>query len=138
MSASDPTARVIRATRRRLAVVTLAVFALLVVGIGAATAVIAVRALDDRSTARSRRPPTRRSRPWTASCRHRRRHEGEERAPQASDTFFLFLDPDGALVANPSGVALTGLPDRAALAAARCVRERPADGRGRGGTGSGS
>lgn len=118
MSASDPTARVVRATRRRLEVVTLAVFALLVVGIGTATAVIAVRALDDSvdhalaSAADSALAALDGELPAPSE------DVGEERVPQASDTFFLYLAPDGSLVANPSGVALTGLPDRDALAAA--------------------
>jgi signal transduction histidine kinase len=45
--------------------------------------------------------------------------EGDEHAPQGSDTFFLVLDPQGQLLANPSGVPLGGLPDEAAVNAAR-------------------
>jgi len=49
-------------------------------------------------------------------------HEaGESHAPQASDTFFLILDDAGGLLVNPSGVPLSGLPDRASLQAARAA-----------------
>ena len=43
---SDPTTRLLRSTRRRLFIVTLGSIALLVVGIGTATAVVGLRALD--------------------------------------------------------------------------------------------
>ncbi len=47
--------------------------------------------------------------------------ESEGHQPQASDTFFLVLDVNGALVANPSGVPSDGLPDQAAVDAARAT-----------------
>jgi signal transduction histidine kinase len=41
--------------------------------------------------------------------------ESDDRLPQSADTFFLILDPHGRLVDNPQRVALTGLPDLAAV-----------------------
>jgi signal transduction histidine kinase len=42
----------------------------------------------------------------------------DDHAPAAADTFFLYLDTGGAVVANPERVALPGLPDRGAARAA--------------------
>jgi signal transduction histidine kinase len=47
----------------------------------------------------------------------------DEHIPSSADTFFLQLDTSGALVANPQNVALRGLPDLAAVAAARQAGE---------------
>lgn len=44
--------------------------------------------------------------------------DGDDHAPESSDTFFLVLDPVGGLIANPQRVALEGLPDQTAVAAA--------------------
>jgi signal transduction histidine kinase len=44
--------------------------------------------------------------------------EQDDHAPAAADTFFLHLDASGSLLANPERIALAGLPDRAAAAAA--------------------
>ncbi len=118
---TDPTSRLISRTRRRLIVVTLGLVALLVVGIGAATAFVALRALDadvDRALAGS---------VDTAAAGL---HEGlpsnsepagdtDEVVLGASDTFLLVLDANGAIVSNPSRVNLTGLPDQAAVEAAK-------------------
>ena len=41
--------------------------------------------------------------------------------PAASDTFLFYLDPGGTVVADPSRVALAGLPDQAAVAVTRSV-----------------
>ena len=38
----------------------------------------------------------------------------DETVPASADTFLLYLDPSGTVVANPSRVTLTGLPDLAA------------------------
>ena len=81
---TDPTARLLTRTRRRLTIVTLGLVALLVVGIGAATALVTLRALDvnvdqrprlERRCCRSRAPrwPAGRRR---ALCRQRGRDPG--------------------------------------------------------------
>jgi signal transduction histidine kinase len=44
--------------------------------------------------------------------------ETDETVPASADTFLLYLDATGQLVANPSRVLLVGLPDKAAAAAA--------------------
>jgi len=116
---SDPTTRLLTVTRRRLIVLTLGLIALLVVGIGAATALVGLRALDadvDRALALSvdgalatlggELPPA------------QEESDADETAPASADTFLLYLDGTGKLVANPRRVALTGLPDAAAIAAA--------------------
>jgi signal transduction histidine kinase len=45
--------------------------------------------------------------------------ESAERPPAESDTFHLYLKPDGSLAANPGQVPLGSLPDAGAVAAAR-------------------
>ncbi len=116
---TDPTARLLRRTRRRLSVVTLGLIALLVIGIGAATAFITLEALDadvDRALAAS------------VDAAAASIHDGlpessdngdtEDVVPSNSDTFVLILDPGGAVVSNPSRIVLPGLPNEAAVAAA--------------------
>ena len=98
---------------------TLLLIGALVLAIGAATAFIATTALDqdvDRVLEQSAAAETQRlggELPSTTG------DEGDERPPEASDTFFLILDPSGTLVSNPSSVLRQGLPDAAAVAAAR-------------------
>lgn len=117
---TDSTARLLTRTRRRLIVVTLGLMALLVVGIGVATAVVTLRSLDDdvdRALAASVDA--------TAAARHDGLPAGQESSDSedavlaASDTFLLVLDADGRLVSNPSRVRLPGLPDASAVQAAR-------------------
>ncbi len=116
---TDPTSRLLRRTRRRLSVVTLSLIALLVIGIGAATALITLEALDadvDRALATS------------VDAAAKALHDGlpetsdsgdsEDVVPSNSDTFVLVLDPSGTVVSNPSRIALPGLPDQAAVDAA--------------------
>jgi signal transduction histidine kinase len=119
---TDPTSRLLRRTRRRLSVVTLSLIALLVIGIGAATAVITLEALDadvDRALAASVDA--------TAKALHDGLPEAsdsgdsEDSVPSNSDTFVLVLDPGGSVVSNPSRIALPGLPDQAALEAAALI-----------------
>ena len=113
---SDPTTRLITLTRRRLAGVTFGLVALLVVGIGAATAIAGLRALDDDvnrsldATVSGAVSHLGNELPHDVS-------ESDETAPASADTFVLYLDPKGVVTANPSHIGLTGLPDRAALAA---------------------
>ena len=112
---SDPTTRLLRATRRRLFIVTLGLIALLVIGIGAATAFVGLRSLDadvDRAL--------------TASVgsavaalggeipQSSAESDSDETVPASADTFLLYLGPSGELVSNPSRVALAGLPDTTA------------------------
>ena len=118
---AGPNASLLARARRRLALSTLAVVGALVLALGAATAVVGTSILDqevDRALA-------------SASAAYlgqlggdtgQEDHEApESHEPQASDTFFLVLDASGALVANPSGVPLAGLPDLAAVNAARAA-----------------
>ncbi len=111
-------------TRRRLALATLAIIGALVVALGAATAVVGTsilaqevdRALEAASTAYLDRLGGEIGAEGGETS-----EDGEasdDREPQASDTFFLVLDPSGAVVANPSAVPLGDLPDLAAVAAA--------------------
>ena len=46
------------------------------------------------------------------------RASDQDLPPGSSDTFFLILDLGGRVTSNPQGIALTGLPDQAAVAAA--------------------
>jgi signal transduction histidine kinase len=116
---TDPTARLLRSTRRRLIAVTLGLIALLVVGIGAATAFVGLRALDadvDRALAASVDSAVATLHgelPQAAG-----ETDADETVPASADTFLLYLDSTGKLLANPSRVALTGLPDVSAAAAA--------------------
>jgi signal transduction histidine kinase len=106
-------------TRRRLALGTLAVIGALVLALGAATAIVGtsiLRSEVDRALVAA-------SDAYLAQLggevQPEQGEESESHEPQASDTFFLVLDASGALVANPSGVPLGGLPDQAAVDAAR-------------------
>lgn len=49
--------------------------------------------------------------------------EPDDHIPAGADTYFLELDTSGAVVSNPRHVALGGLPDLAAVAAARASGE---------------
>ncbi|MEI7742412.1 MAG: HAMP domain-containing sensor histidine kinase [Chloroflexota bacterium] len=115
-----PTERLLRQTRRRLFLVTLGLLVLLVVGVGAATAVVTLRALDadvDRSLE-------------AAVSAQVAALDGElpsgdesgevrDHAPASADTVVLVLGPDGMEVVNPSGIAIAGLPDPGSATAAR-------------------
>jgi two-component system sensor histidine kinase CiaH len=114
-----PAGRLLASTRRRLAVVTLLLIGALVLAIGAATAFIATRALDqdvDRALEQAAIAESQRLAGELPTA-----GEGDERPPGDSDTFFLILAPGGGLVSNPSGVPRQGLPDVAAVAAARAT-----------------
>ena len=116
---TDPTARLLRKTRRRLIVVTLGLIALLVVGIGAATAFVGLRALDadvDRALAVSVDSAV--AALGGELPQANEESDGDETVPASADTFLLYLDATGKLLANPSRKALAGLPDTSAAAAA--------------------
>ena len=116
---TDPTARLLGRTRRRLFVVTLGLVALLVVGIGAASAIVTLRALDaevDRALALSVDAAVGALGEELPNADESGEHD--EAILASSDTFLLVLDPSGSVVSNPSGVKVEGLPDQAAVASA--------------------
>jgi signal transduction histidine kinase len=116
---TDPTARLLRSTRRRLIVVTLALIALLVVGIGAATAFVGLRALDaDVDRALAARVDAAVAGLGGELPQAQEEADADETLPASSDTVVLYLDPTGKELLNPSRLALPGLPDTSALAAA--------------------
>ena len=116
---ADPTRRLIESTGRRLYLTSLTLVALLVVGIGMTTALAALGALDaevDRSLRTAAEAAVARlggELPATQEL-----SDSEEVAPGSSDTFVLYLDPTGRVVADPSRVTLPGLPVGAALSGA--------------------
>ena len=116
---TDPTARLLGATRRRLFVTTLALVATLIVVIGAATAFVGLRALDldvDRALASTVDAAVTRLDGELPSGEAS--GESDDASPAAADTLLLYLDATGHEIANPSRVNLPGLPDPAAVAAA--------------------
>jgi signal transduction histidine kinase len=119
---SRPTDRLLRATRLRLFVVTLGLVALLVVGIGVTTAIAALRALDaDIDYALDGAVAAAIGRLDGELPKPLGQQESSEVTPAGSDTFLFYLDPGGTVVADPSRVALAGLPDQAAVAVTRSV-----------------
>jgi signal transduction histidine kinase len=106
-------------TRRRLAIATLAVLAILVLLTGAASAVLGLRALDDGVDRALDQAAVAETQRLVGEVPTGEEDERDERPPQASDTFFLVLSPEGTVVSNPSSVPLAGLPDQAALVAAQ-------------------
>lgn len=133
---ADPTTALISRTQRRLFAMTLGLVALLVVLIGAASAWVALRALDaDVDRALTTRveaavgslhdgvpgvvSPTAAPDDEGGSDDDDEDDEDDDESDlAASDTFLLILGPDGTIVANPSAVRLPGLPDPSAVAAA--------------------
>jgi signal transduction histidine kinase len=116
-----PAGRLLASTRRRLAVVTLLLVGALVLAIGAATALIATTALDQDVDRVLEQSAIAESQRLAGELPTAGGDEGDEQPPEASDTFFLILDPGGALLSNPSSVPHLGLPDAAAVAAARAT-----------------
>lgn len=130
------TERLLRRTRRRLFAMTMGLLTLLVVGIGAATAVVALRALHDdvdravvdavqvrADTARGENaggeggPAGENGGDGTAPA------DGDagtdpDRPTGLSDTFVLVLDTTGKVVENRSSYPMAGLPDTSAIAVA--------------------
>ena len=118
-ASGGPNASLLAATRRRLAIGTLAVVGTLVLGLGAATAIIGTTILDqevDRALQAASDAYLAQLGDETGQEDH---DASESHPPQASDIFFLVLDAAGAVVSNPSGIPLVGLPDMAAVEAAR-------------------
>jgi signal transduction histidine kinase len=118
-SSAEPMRRLIESTGRRLYLTSLTLVALLVVGIGLTTAAAALGALDadvDRSLRAAAEAAVSRlagELPATQEL-----SDSEEVAPGSSDTFLLYLDVTGGIVADPSRVTLPGLPVVDALAGA--------------------
>ncbi len=118
------TERLLRRTRRRLFAVTMALLTLLVVGVGAATAVVALRVLDsDVDHALIEAVDARAA----VAVNETRGDNGPvdtdagadpDRPTGQSDTFVLVLDTSGQVVENRSNYPMTGLPDRPALTVA--------------------
>ena len=106
-------------TRRRLALATLAVVGALVLVLGLATAVIGTSILDQEVDRALQAASAAFLGQLGGEAQPEDHGASESHEPQASDTFFLVLDASGALVANPSGIPLSGLPDLAAVDAAR-------------------
>jgi signal transduction histidine kinase len=107
----DPSARIIASTGRRLYATTLALVAVLVLGIGVTSALAAMRALD----ADVDRALTSAAEATVARLGSELPHEGgsnetDEVPPGSSDTFVLVLDPTGRILADPTGAKLKGLP----------------------------
>ena len=110
----------IHRTSRSLALLTLALIAFLLAGVGVTTAAVAIN-VNDQSVDRTLQASADRmldavhgSEPDEAGS------EGEfsERVPEASDTFFLVLDASGNVIANPQHVGLSGLPNTDAVSGA--------------------
>jgi signal transduction histidine kinase len=118
---AGPNASLLGRTRRRLAVGTLAVVGALVLLLGAATAVIGTSILDQEVDRALGSASAAYLGQLGGDARPEDHEASEDHPPQASDTFFLVLDGSGTLVANPSGVPLAGLPDLAAVNAARAA-----------------
>lgn len=120
---TNPTSRLLTRTRRRLFVVTLGLVALLVLGIGGATAFVTLRALDvevDRALAASVKAAAEAMRDGLPSASEP--SDSEDAILASSDTFVLILDARGGLVSKPSRVSLpTGLPDESAVGAAQAT-----------------
>jgi two-component system sensor histidine kinase CiaH len=110
--------RLLDTTRRRLFLGTFGLVALLVIGIGITTALAGLRALDsdvDRVLESAATGVIARLDGELPT--HQATSETEETLA-ASDTFVLYLDAGGALLANPSGVKLPGVPVSEAIDAA--------------------
>ena len=127
--------RLVRRTRRRLFAVTLGLLALLVVGVGTATAVMGLAALDADVDHALRAAVAAQAATVTSETLGgdggeaangddgNQAPEPDDRPPAAADTFTLVLDGSGRVAQNPSGRTVAGLPDAAVLAAASATGE---------------
>jgi two-component system, OmpR family, sensor histidine kinase CiaH len=117
--AATSTDRLLRRTRLRLFATTLALLTLLVVGVGAATIVVATSSLDadlDRALEAAVRAQVTALDGELPSGEEQ--SEGGEHSPAVADTVLLVLDANGEVLLNRTGQALPGLPDAVALAGA--------------------
>jgi signal transduction histidine kinase len=115
---ASPTDQLIASTRRRSFATTLALLVLLVVGIGAATAVVGLQALDTDVDQALRSSIAAAVAGLDGEIPKASDGETDEGVPAAADTFVLVLDRSGSVVSNPSRIRLGGLPDRSALPSA--------------------
>ena len=115
------TERLLRRTRRRLFATTMTLLTLLVVGVGTATALVGLRALDGdvdralRASVQGRSTAFGGELPGGAEGDPGEAQEGSQ---GQSDTFLLVLDTTGAVVENRTRYPSGDLPDMAALASA--------------------
>jgi two-component system sensor histidine kinase CiaH len=114
---ASPTDRLIASTRRRSFVTTLTLLCLLVVGIGAATALVGLQALDADVDQALRSSVAVAVTSLDGEIPRASEGETDEGLPAAADTFLLVLDQHGSVVSNPSRIRLVGLPATAALPA---------------------
>ena len=127
--------RLVRRTRRRLFAVTLGLLALLVVGVGSATAVMGLAALDADVDHALRAAVAAQAATVTSETLGgdggeatngddgTQTPEADDRPPAAADTFMLVLNGSGRVVQNPSARTVAGLPDAMVLAAAATTGE---------------
>jgi two-component system, OmpR family, sensor histidine kinase CiaH len=117
--ALSSTDRLLRRTRRRLFAVTLGLLTLLVVGVGAATVVVATSALDadlDRALEAAVRAQVAALDGELPGGEEQT--EAVEHSPAVADTVLLVLDANGRVRLNRTGQTLPGLPDAGALGGA--------------------
>ncbi|MGZ8438632.1 MAG: sensor histidine kinase [Candidatus Limnocylindrales bacterium] len=114
---TNPTDRLIASTRRRTFVTTLALLFLLVAGIGAATAIVGLQALDADVDQALRSSVATAVAGLDGEIPRPSEAETDEALPAAADTFLLVLDQHGSVVSNPSRIRLVGLPVTHALPA---------------------
>jgi two-component system sensor histidine kinase CiaH len=125
--AGTSTDRLLRRTRIRLFATTLALLTLLVVGVGAATALMGLSALDsdvDRALATAvdaEAAVISAERPSGEANSDDGSGEAGEGRPAVANTVILVLDAQGHVIANRTGITLPGLPDAAAVSAARAT-----------------
>ncbi len=118
-SSPAPADPLLTATRRRLAITTMALIGMLVLVLGVASVFFGLRALDNGVDQALHQAVTAEAQRLEGEMPAPGGDEGDEHAPQGSDTFFLVLDSQGQLVSNPSNVPLGGLPEEAAVEGAR-------------------
>lgn len=117
--ATTSTDRLLRRTRRRLFATTLALLTLLVVGVGAATVVVATSSLDsDLDRALEAAVRTQVAALDGELPDGEEQQEADEHSPAVADTVLLVLDASGRVLLNRTGVTLPGLPDAGALGGA--------------------
>lgn len=118
----EPTERLIAATRRRLAWLTLGLLAALLVAMGLATLLVAVNQLDSATdaalTSAAQGVLSSLEGQLPAATGGKGESEANDEPVGSADTFALVLDGHGAIVQNPRNVHLAGLPDASAQAAA--------------------
>ncbi len=110
--APTSTDRLLRRTRLRLFVTTLALLTLLVVGVGAATAVVGLNALDADVDRALEAAVQAQAKALDGELPTGEEEQGEtsEHVPAVANTVLLVLDPAGHVLLNRTGTTLEGLP----------------------------